>query len=107
MGIPTNVTEVKAFLGCCGQMASYCQYYAIVAEPLHRLTRKLITFPKPWIPGTDYDIAFHKLKGMMLDSSLFLWNKVSGTNNLPNIQAIHKLVGQDVVKIIQAARSVK
>jgi hypothetical protein len=78
MGIPTNVTEVKAFLGCCGQMASYCQYYAIVAEPLHRLTRKLITFPKPWIPGTDYDIAFHKLKGMMLDSPLFLWNKVSG-----------------------------
>ena len=23
MEVPTNVTEVKAFLGCCGQMASY------------------------------------------------------------------------------------
>ena len=78
MGIPTNVTEVKAFLGCCGQMASYCQYYAIVAEPLHRLTRKQIVFPKPWIPGTDYDLAFHKLKAMMLDTPLFLWNKASG-----------------------------
>ena len=77
MGIPTSVTEVKAFLGCCGQMANYCQYYALVAEPLHRLTRKNTIFPKPWLPDTDYDIAFHKLKGMMLDSPLFLWNKVS------------------------------
>ena len=77
MGIPTEVTEVNAFLGCCGQMANYCQYYALVAEPLHRLTRKNTIFPKPWLPDTDYDIAFHKLKGMMLDTPLFLWNKVS------------------------------
>ena len=58
-------------------MANYCQYYALVAEPLYRLTRKNTIFPKPWLPDTDYDIAFHKLKGMMLDTPLFLWNKVS------------------------------
>ena len=77
MGTPTSVTEVKAFLGCCGQMASYCQWYALMAEPLHKLTRKSTVFPKPWLPGTDYDIAFHRLKSRMLDSPLFLWNKVA------------------------------
>ena len=77
MAIPTSVTEVKAFLGCCGQMANYCQWYAIAADPLHRLTRKSAVFPKPWLPGTDYDIAFHRVKAMMLNSPLFLWNKVA------------------------------
>ena len=77
MAIPTCVTEVKAFLGCCGQMSAYCQSYAIMAEPLYRLTRKATIFPKPWLPDTDYDIAFHMIKGMMLDTPLFLWNKVS------------------------------
>ena len=84
MGIPTSVTEVKAFLGCCGQMANYCQWYAIMAEPLHSLTRKInrttgkpSVFPRPWLPGTDYDLAFHRLKSRMLDGPLFLWNKVS------------------------------
>lgn len=59
-----------------------------------------------WTAKNAKNVArFAKLIGgeMMVQ----LWNKVSGTNNLPNIQAIHKLVGQDVVKIIQAARSVK
>ena len=77
MAIPTSVTEVKAFLGCCGQMSAYCQSYAIMAEPLYRLTRKATIFPRPWLPDTDYDIAFHMIKGMMLDTPLFLWNKVS------------------------------
>jgi hypothetical protein len=78
MGIPTSVTEVKAFLiGCYGQMSSYCQAYALVAEPLHRLTRKLTVFPRPWLEDTDYDWAFHRLKAMVLGSPLFAWNKVS------------------------------
>jgi hypothetical protein len=36
-----------------------------------------------------------------------MWNRVSSSNNLPNIQKVHKLIGQEVVKIVQAARSVK
>ena len=75
--IPQSVTHVKAFLGCTQQMAHYCQYYGIVASPLHELTRDKTPFPSPWLPGTDYDISFRRLKTMMLNGSLFLWNKVN------------------------------
>jgi len=77
MSTPRSVTELKAFLGCTQQMSQYCRYYGIVASPLHRLTRVTEPFPKQWLPGTDYDIAFHRIKSMMLDESLFLWNKDS------------------------------
>ena len=76
--IPESVTNVKAFLGCTQQMAHYCQYYGLVAAPLHELTRDKVVFPKPWLAGTAYDISFNRLKSMMLNENLFLWNKVSG-----------------------------
>jgi hypothetical protein len=40
MGIPTDVHQVKAFLGCCQQMSSYVERFGIIALPLHILTRK-------------------------------------------------------------------
>lgn len=33
-----------------------------------------------------------------------LWNKLSGTSNLQNIQKVHKLMGAEVVKVVQASR---
>ncbi len=33
-----------------------------------------------------------------------LWNKLSATGNLKNIQKVHKLMGADVVKVVQASR---
>ena len=77
MVIPTSVTAVNALLGCTGQMVNYSQDYAICAAPLHELTRKSIVFPKPWLKGSDYDIAFHRPKSMLLDKPLHLWNKDS------------------------------
>ena len=35
-----------------------------------------------------------------------MWNSVSNTQNLPNIQKIHKLIGQRVVKAVQESRSI-
>ena len=35
-----------------------------------------------------------------------LWNSASTTQNLPNIQKLHKLIGQQVVKAVQASRNV-
>lgn len=43
------------------------------------------------------------LGGEMLVS---LWNAISTTQNLPNIQKLHKLIGQRVVKAVQASRNV-
>ena len=35
-----------------------------------------------------------------------MWNSVSNTQNLPNIQKIHKLIGQRVVKAVQESRNI-
>jgi hypothetical protein len=49
MGALKDIHQVKAFLGCCQQMAGYVKEYAILAAPLHKLTKKATRFPKPWV----------------------------------------------------------
>jgi hypothetical protein len=68
-GIPQSITQLKAFLGATQQMAQYVPYYALVAAPLHKLTRKDQHFPigSKWIKRSDYDIAYHHIKSMILD----------------------------------------
>ena len=75
--IPQSVTQLKAFLGSTQQMAYYVPYYALAAAPLHRLTRKGEIFPSgsKWIPGSDYDMAFHHVRSLVLDCPLYIWNK--------------------------------
>jgi len=45
----------------------------------------------------------HLISGEQL---VALWNKISGSQNLPNIQKLHKLIGKTVVKHVQASRNV-
>ena len=45
----------------------------------------------------------HTLGGEMLVS---LWNSISATQNLPNIQKLHKLISQLVIEAVQASRNV-
>ena len=58
-------------------MAYYVPYYALVAAPLHKLTRKGEVFPSgfKWIAGSDYDLAFHHVRSLILDRPLYIWNK--------------------------------
>ena len=43
---------------------------------------------------------------MMSDEMMIsLWNKVSGSHNLPNVQKLHKLMGKKVVAAVQASRN--
>jgi hypothetical protein len=75
LGIPADVTQVRAFLGCAQQMAGYCEELQIISAPLHKLTKKTTQFPKPWLRGTDYDLAFHRVKALLLDERLYLHHK--------------------------------
>ena len=56
-------------------MSDYVKHYAHVAAPLRLFTGANAHFPKPWVSGTDYDIAFHAMKSAMLDETLYLWSK--------------------------------
>jgi hypothetical protein len=55
--IPQSVTQLKAFLGSTQQMAQYVPYYALIAAPLHKLTRKggIFSTESKWIPGSEKD----------------------------------------------------
>ena len=75
MKTPTDVRQIRAFLGCCQQLSQYVKDYGIIARPLSNLTKKNVIFPKPWVKGTDYDIAFKRLKAVMLDGARYLFNK--------------------------------
>jgi hypothetical protein len=71
----SDVSQVRAFLGCCQQMSQYTKEYGIMAAPLHGLTKKARAFPKPWIKGEDYDLSFNSLRSAILDSTNFLHHK--------------------------------
>ena len=43
-------------------------------------------------------------KGLGGEMMVHLWNKLSATGNLKNIQKVHKLMGAEVVKVVQASR---
>lgn len=75
MKVPTDVSLVRAFLGCSQLMSGYCKDLQIISAPLHRLTKKASIFPKPWVQGADYDVAFHRIKAMLLDTQLYLHHK--------------------------------
>jgi hypothetical protein len=71
----SDVSQVRAFLVCCQQMSQYIKEYGIMAAPLHGLTKKARSFPKPWIKGEDYDLSFNLLRSAILDSTNFLHHK--------------------------------
>jgi hypothetical protein len=75
--VPQTVTQLKALLGATQQMVAYVPYYALIASPLHALTKKDRAFPvgKKGISGSDYDLAYHHVKSLILDRPLYLWNK--------------------------------
>jgi hypothetical protein len=70
--IHQTVTQLKAFLGSTQQMTYYMPYYALAAAPLHRLTRKgeIFSSGSKWVAGSDYDLAFHHVRSLILDRPL-------------------------------------
>jgi hypothetical protein len=75
MNAPKDINQIRAFLGCCQQLSHYIKDYGIIAKPIHNITKKGAKCPPPWIEGSDYDIAFHRLKAIILDTKLYLHNK--------------------------------
>ncbi len=69
---PNDMHQLRAFLGCCQKL----NHYGIIAKPLiNNITKKGAKGPPPWIKGTDYDLAFLKLKALMTDTKLHLHHK--------------------------------
>jgi len=63
--IPTNVSDVRAFLGTCGVHRIFIKNYTVVARPLIKLTRKDV----PFFIGAEQLEAMAKLKNAITTSS--------------------------------------
>jgi len=62
--VPTNVSEVRAFLGTCGVLQIFIKGYTLVACPLIKLTWK----EEPFEIGPEQLEAISKLKSAILNS---------------------------------------
>ena len=58
MGQPTNVSELRSFLGMTAYCSRFIKDYASITEPLRRLTKK----ETPWLWENAQEKAFEKLK---------------------------------------------
>jgi hypothetical protein len=62
--VPTNVSEVRAFLGTCGVLRIFIKDYTLIARPLIHLTRK----DEPFEIGPPQLEAIERLKHAVLSS---------------------------------------
>ena len=62
--VPTNVSEVRAFLGTCGVLRIFIKNYTLIARPLIQLTRK----DEPFAIGPEQLQAISTLKEAILTS---------------------------------------
>ena len=62
--VPTNVSEVRAFLGTCGVLRIFIRNYTLVARPLIQLTRK----DEPFEIGPEQLLAIANLKQAIANS---------------------------------------
>lgn len=56
--IPSNLTELRSFVGFCRYYRRFVPNFAMIAKPLHDLTKKNITFR--W--NDDCQTAFDRLR---------------------------------------------
>jgi len=55
---PTNVTEIRSFLGLAGYYRRFIEGFSTIASPLTKLTRKEVRF----IWSKKYEESFQELK---------------------------------------------
>ena len=59
---PTNVTELRSYVGFCSYYRRYIENFAEIAKPLHKLTQK----GKAFVWSDDCQQAFDKLKNKLI-----------------------------------------
>jgi hypothetical protein len=64
--VPSNVKQLKAFLGLAGYYRKFVLRFSPVAKPLHKLTGKNV----PYVWGEEQESAFRTLKDILCNEPL-------------------------------------
>ena len=73
-GRPTNVTEIRSFLGLAGYYRRFIQDFSRIAAPLTRLTRKGVKLD--W--SDDCELSFQELKNRLVSAPILTLPDDSG-----------------------------
>jgi hypothetical protein len=71
-GEPTNLEELRSFLGMTGYYRGHIKDYAHMASPLHALTKKNV----PWEWGPDEGKGYHRLLTTLVGNTMFAHPRV-------------------------------
>ena len=63
---PTNLQQVRSFLGLAGFYRRFVKDFSTIASPLHALSKK----NAPFVWGPSQDTAFHELKNFLTHAPL-------------------------------------
>ena len=72
---PTDVTEVKSFLGLCSYYRRFIKDFATIAKPLFRLTEKHV----PFIWKEDEQTAFETMKDILITAPVMAYPSPTAT----------------------------
>ncbi len=78
---PTNIKEVRAFLGAVNYWRKSLPRLPAIAEPLYRLTQK----DHPFIWGTQQQQAFQKIKDLLMSDLILAWPRDHAQATCPYI----------------------
>lgn len=87
--VPTNVKEVRRYLGFIGYYRKYVKDYCKIAEPLTKLTRKDVSF----IWSQECSEAFEILKQKLLQPPILAYPRFDGTKFILQTDASTKGLG--------------
>jgi len=84
---PSNVQQVRSFLGTCSYYRRFIDQFADIASPLHKLTLKQASF----VWTDDCDTAFRKLKRAITNTPVLSYPSDCGTYILDTDASLHAL----------------
>ncbi|XGW09034.1 hypothetical protein V3C99_011385 [Haemonchus contortus] len=82
---PTNIAELRTFLGMCSYYRKFVLNFSKIAGPLFELTRTKI----PWNWDTPHDEAFSKLKEVLSNTPVLAQPNVEGAQSGKNPYIIY------------------
>ncbi|GFX02680.1 hypothetical protein TNCV_2011241 [Trichonephila clavipes] len=85
---PTNVHQLRSFLGLCTYYRKFVKHFSTIVRPLHKLTEAKQKFM--WT--LDCNNAFNKLKDALTSAPILAYLKI-GKQFIPDTDASHESIG--------------